>query len=815
MNVFDLYAMLSLDSSNYEKGLNDAESKGSKFGSGLKKAGGIAAGAITAASGAVVGFAKESVEAGMNFDSSMSQVAATMGTTVDQIGDLRAFAQKMGSETAFSASQAADALNYMALAGYDADKSMGMLPTVLNLAASGGMDLASASDMVTDASSALGLTTEETAAMVDQMAQASSKSNTSVAQLGEAMLGIGATGKLLSGGTTELSTALGILADNGIKGAEGGTKLRNMLLALANPTKSGYEALEKLGVEAYDASGQLRPLEDIMGDLNGAMDGFSDAQRTQVIGQIFNKADIAAANAMLNTSKERWEELGTAIDNSTGAAEQMAGTQLDNLQGDITLFQSALEGAQIAISDKLTPDLREFVQFGADGISRLTTAFQEGGLSGAMGELGSILSDAVSMIVSKLPEIVDAGTQLLGALVKGILDNAPTILGAAKDITLMIAKKLAEAAPQIIPTITSLTILITQTLTEPSFMTQLLQAALAIMQGLQSGLLEAIPMLIQSLPVIIDNICTFLIDAIPLILQAGTDMFNGIIEALPIIMDALGEALPMIVESICQLLINGLPLILQGAITMFQAIINAIPIIVTALVKKLPDIINSIVDVLISNTPMILSAAIDLFMALLGAIPVLILELGKQIPTIISSIVENLLKGIGQIFNVGGKLLEGLWNGMSDKVGWLMDKIKGFGGTILGGIKDVFSVHSPSKETEQIGQFLAEGLGVGFDDEIDNVSKDLQKSAGNMLNDLSDAMSLDAVSIGANMDANTIRATGGINSSAVSDDMIKVIDAIMKKMEFTIDNNVYIGQKKIEQQVATATAHRNTIAGGR
>ena len=169
MDVLDLFAKLSLDTSGYEKGLDNAKkeanSVGSKIGGGLNKAAQIGAAALATATTAAAGFAVSAVQAGQSFDSSMSQVAATMGKSVDEIADLRDFAQEMGATTAFSATQAADALNYMALAGYDADKSMQMLPTVLDLAAAGGMDLATASDMVTDAQSALGLSIDETAEM--------------------------------------------------------------------------------------------------------------------------------------------------------------------------------------------------------------------------------------------------------------------------------------------------------------------------------------------------------------------------------------------------------------------------------------------------------------------------------------------------------------------------------------------------------------------------------------------------------------------------------------------------------------------------
>lgn len=304
-----------------------------------------------------------SLKVGMDFDTAMSQVAATMGTTVDKIGDLRDFAKEMGSTTAFSATQAAEGLNYMALAGYDAEKSMKMLPTVLNLAAAGNMELAAASDMVTDAQSALGLTTEETVDLVNQMAKASSTTNTSVAQLGEALLTVGGTAKMMKGGTQELSQVLGLLADNGIKGAEGGTALRNILLSLSSPTSKASKEMEALGLKVFDAEGNMRPMKDIIGDLNGALSSLTDEQRTQAIASIFNKRDLKSVNALLGTSAERWDEVGNAIENAGDAASEMAETQLDNLGGSLTMLKSALEGAGISIGDVLAPAIRKIADF--------------------------------------------------------------------------------------------------------------------------------------------------------------------------------------------------------------------------------------------------------------------------------------------------------------------------------------------------------------------------------------------------------------------------------------------------------------------
>lgn len=526
MDVFDLFAKISLDTGDYENSLNEASGKTSSFAdklkSGLATAAKVGAAALTAAAGAVVAFGKSAIDAGATFDSSMSQVAATMGTTVDQIQELRDFAMEMGAKTAFSASQAADALNYMALAGYDAEQSMEALPNVLNLAAAGGIELAAASDMITDAQSALGLSMEESAELVDKMAKASSKSNTSVAQLGEAILTIGGTAKNLSGGTTELSAALGILADNGVKGAEGGTALRNIILSLSAPTDTAAKAMKSLGLEVYDASGNMRPLNETFSDLEAVLSTMTQGEQTQVLNQIFNKVDLKSVNALLANTGERFDELTGYINDASGAAEAMAATQLDNLNGDITLFQSALEGAQIVLSDQLTPSLRNFVQFGSEGISKVATAFQEGGLSGAMDVLGDVLSDGINMILEMAPQVVSAGSQLLGSLANGIIGNLPTLVDGAAEIILTLSTGIAESLPELIPTIVDIVLKIVDTLIDN--VDNLVDAALAIILALADGLLEVAPKLLDKVPEIVQKLVSAFITNAPKLLAAALEL---------------------------------------------------------------------------------------------------------------------------------------------------------------------------------------------------------------------------------------------------------------------------------------------------
>lgn len=368
-----------------EQKLKELESQASKTnqslvnigeaGSKMEKAGNSITGAgksVSVASAAVTAMGGAAVKTAADFESSMSQVQATMGITKDSMSNVNGqsvntmdtlsnLAKTMGAKTAFSASECSEALNYLALAGYDTQQMCDTLPTVLNLAAAGNIDLASASDMVTDAMSALGMNVGDANKMVDQMAKTASTTNTSVGQLGEGILTIGATAKSIKGGTAELNTALGILANNGIKGAEGGTHLRNIILALQNPTDGAAKVMKDLGVQVFDSSGNMRSLNDILGDLNSSMGSMTSEEKSKIISTIFNKTDLAAANSLLSGTGESWDKLQKSIENSGGAAQKMADTQLDNLKGLLTILKSAIEGFAISIGETLMPMFKSAV----------------------------------------------------------------------------------------------------------------------------------------------------------------------------------------------------------------------------------------------------------------------------------------------------------------------------------------------------------------------------------------------------------------------------------------------------------------------
>lgn len=378
--------------------------------------------------------ATAALETGSSFEKSMSQVAATMGMTTDEIANgsaeyeiLSKAAQDCGKATMFSASQSAEALNYLALAGYDAKKAAETLPKVLNLAAAGGLDLAYASDLVTDSMAALGMETSELDNYIDEMAKTSQKSNTSVAQLGEATLVCAGTVSLTGQSLETMNTALGVMANNGIKSAEGGTHLRNILLSLSAPTDKASSAIKSLGLRINDSEGKMRDLNDIMTDMNSLMSDMTQEQKTKLISTIFNKTDIAAVNSLLKSTNGEYDELNAQIKDCSGAAQAMADTLNDNLKGKVTILQSALEGLGITAYDLFDDEMKEAVESATDAVGRLQGEIDDGALGVSLRDmseaLGEFATNAIGTAEKALPMLIDGFTWLLenGEIVAGLI----------------------------------------------------------------------------------------------------------------------------------------------------------------------------------------------------------------------------------------------------------------------------------------------------------------------------------------------------------------------------------------------------------
>lgn len=618
------------------------------------------------ATAAVTALGTASLTTAANFESSMSQVQATMGITKDSmstvngqsvntmktLGDL---AKKMGSETAFSASECAEALNYLALAGYDTEQMCNTLPTVLNLASAGGIGLASASDMVTDAMSALGMGVDEAETMVDQMAKTASSTNTSVAQLGEGILTIGATAKSIRGGTAELNTALGILANNGIKGAEGGTHLRNIILSLQNPTDKAADAMEALGVKVYDSQGNMRSMNDILGDLNTSMDGMTSEEKANIISRIFNKTDLSSVNALLANTGGTWDDLQASIVNSGGAAQQMADTQLDNLQGQLTILKSALEGLAISFGELLMPAIKSIVS----------------GVQGFVDKLNSLDEGTKKVIVTV-------------ALIVGALGPVLIIIGkviSAVGTIMTIVPKVAGVIKIVQGAFAALN---TTMLANPVF---LIIAAIA-------ALVAAFIYLWNNC----DGFRQFWIDLWENIKQAAIAVWNAIKDFFSAVWDAIKSIFSTVFEVIKTLVATYFNLYK----TIIETVINVIKTVITTVWEAIKGVFTTAFNVIKTIVTTYFNIYKTIIETVLNVIKIIITTVWETIKTVVTTVMTaiktvfttiwNAIKTIiGAVVSGIKALITGDFEGVKNAVSTIMNTIKNTISTIWNTIKSTIS----------------------------------------------------------------------------------------------------------------------------
>ena len=318
---------------------------------------------------AIEGFknlAKEVATTGMEFDSAMSKVAAISGASAEEMAMLTQKAQEMGRTTKFTASESAEAFNYMAMAGWKTNEMLDGLEGILNLAAASGADLAETSDIVTDALTGLGYEAKDAGRLADVMAAAAANANTNVELMGSTFQYVTPVAGALGFSMEDVAVAMGTMANAGIKGERAGTALRSMMTRLASPPKMAADSIEELGITVTDSAGKMLPLIDILKQLRSKFNGLSEAEQAHHAKAIAGQEAMAGLLAIVNSAPDDFEQLIQSVNNSAGAADRMAKTMLNNVGGKFTLLKSQLEGIRLTIWDKLEPTIRKCI----DSISR-------------------------------------------------------------------------------------------------------------------------------------------------------------------------------------------------------------------------------------------------------------------------------------------------------------------------------------------------------------------------------------------------------------------------------------------------------------
>ena len=320
---------------------------------------------LSVVSAGIAGLGTAAVKTAADFDSAMSQVTAISGAAGDEFDALREKAREMGEKTKFSASEAAEAMTYMAMAGWKTQDMLDGIDGIMHLAAASGEELGSVSDIVTDALTAFGLSAADAGHFADVLAAASNSANTNVSMLGGSFKYVAPVAGALGYSIEDVSVALGLMANSGIKAEQGGTALRSMLSRLAKPTKEVEKAFLQLGISASDAlvnaDGSMKPLSETMDILREKMSGLSEAEQANVAAGIAGQEAMSGLLAIVNASASDYDNLRAAIAGADGTAEKMAGTMQDNLNGQLTILKSQLEELAISFGDLLMPLIRDVV----------------------------------------------------------------------------------------------------------------------------------------------------------------------------------------------------------------------------------------------------------------------------------------------------------------------------------------------------------------------------------------------------------------------------------------------------------------------
>lgn len=333
-----------------------------------------------------------------DFEAAMSQVQATSGADADEMERLTKKAEEMGATTKFTASDSAEAMNYMAMAGWKTEDMLDGITGIMNLAAAANEDLGTTSDIVTDALTAFGLSASDSGHFADVLAQASANANTNVSMLGESFKYVAPVAGAMKYSVEDVSLALGLMANASVKGSQAGTSLKTSIANMAAPTDKMQGAMDKYGISLTKRNGEMKSFKEVLDMLRANLGGLSETEQTAAASTIFGKEAMAGMLAIINASTEDYEKLTQAIYNADGATEKMANTQLDNLSGSITLLQSAVDGVKISFGKRLNPYVRSVAE----------------GLTAAMPDIEAALSDFMDFVDRKY-DVMQAKMQKLTA----------------------------------------------------------------------------------------------------------------------------------------------------------------------------------------------------------------------------------------------------------------------------------------------------------------------------------------------------------------------------------------------------------------
>lgn len=760
----------------------------SGFNAGIKNLGSIAKGGLSVLGGAIAGVTaamgagvSAAVNVGMSFESQMSKVQAISGATGGELEALTEKAKDMGATTKFSATESGQAFEYMAMAGWKTEDMLGGIEGIMNLAAASGEDLAATSDIVTDALTAFGLSASDSGHFADILAAASSNANTNVGLMGETFKYVAPVAGALGFSAEDTATAIGLMANAGIKGSQAGTALRSIMSRLAKPTDDVAVAMSELGLSILNSDGSMKSLNEITGDLRSSFAGLSEAEKASMAATLGGQEAMSGLLAIVNASDEDFNKLQSAIygatDELTGysAAAEMAETMQNNLAGQLTSMRSAAEGLGIELYESVKQPLTDIAKTGVEAVRELTVAFQEGGAEGLIQAGGKLIADLLAGIASALPDVITIAVDVITSIIDSLTANTPQILSAG----IQIIQAFVDGMMQILPVVGEFVLsLLTQLYTQISAHgPELLQKGYELLSNLVDGFVQAIPEMLPKVLDFIQGIGEKLAEAAPVLIEKGFELLSKLVEGIVTAIPILIARVPEIITTFANVVNDNFPTILAKGMELLgqlaMGLIQAIP----DLIAHIPEIIEAIVAVFTAYNWLALGKNIIQFlgngiksMASAAATAAKNVQTGitnaiKNLPNTLSTLGKNAISGLGKAISsgissvvgharnvvtgiktaftsinwgsIGSNIIKGIANGIAGAVGGLVSAAINAAKSAFNAAKKALGIHSPSTLfRDMIGKNMALGMGIGFEKNVptDEMEASLQDSVERMRN---------------------------------------------------------------------------------
>ena len=757
VDVGSAVGYLDLDISKFLANLNQANAEAqaktktleNTLGDGLQTVGNKISGAgktlTVGLTEPILGAGAAAVKTTADFDKSMSQVKAVSGATGDDFDALRNKAREMGATTKFSASDAADAMNYMAMAGWKTNDMLGGISGIMDLAAASGEDLATTSDIVTDALTAFGKTADDSGHLADVMAAASSNANTNVSMLGESFKYVAPLAGAMKYSMEDTSLALGLMANAGIKASQGGTSLRTVLTNMADPTDEVAKAMGDLGISLQNEDGSMKSLREVMVDLRngfgdlkisqedfeegiGALDTAlangeitqeeynaqvddwinktftsEDALKAQTAAALAGKTGLSGLLAIVNASEEDFDKLANAVDNSEGAAHSMAETMQDNLAGQLDIIKSGLQELAISFGDIMMPAIRGFAKFIQNLIDRLNNLDE--------GQKRTIMRIAL-VIAAVGPLLMAIGGVISG--VAGLIKNVSTISKAitqVKDGLALLKPAIAGISAPVVAVVAAIGILIAAFVTlwntNEEFRNKITEIFGQVQESISNFISELTQRFEEIQPIISGFIeffknlwlefCNFIapifIDAFSILSQLLQTIFDTIIGVLDIFIgiftgdwDRVWNGVKQVFVSIWNFLVSTFKTIVSRLASVVSSMVQSVTTFFGNLLSNIIRIITSILSSISTWAANMANKAREAGRNFLTNVVNFLSQLPGRLAQIISNIISRLAQWVSQMRQKGADGARSLFNAVVNGLASLPNKMMSVGREIVNGV---------------------------------------------------------------------------------------------------------------------------------